>query len=343
MSEKYANITFIVPVYNCEKYILRCLDSIYSQEISIKIEVIVVDDASTDNSLMLLKEYKLNKPSLKIIEHFTNKSLAISRIDGIKAATGNYILHVDADDWLLDGSIEKMHNKIVETHSDVLVFNYITENSEGKRTFVNLIKKIIYTNDKDKAHPYFLATAWNKLVKRSLTQNLIYGNVSINSAEDLLYATEIILKANKICITPETYYVYFKNTKSLTFVTKPDTFLNSQIIVIEQIRLITLNYKATSKFTKNILSHIEKHVFFAIAQSNLIFKDGKPQYIDLINAFRLFPEMSLKRLNMLSFSISSKYFSLIPVLFKFGIKPVIVFILKSTWNYFFKNQLNKVI
>ena len=92
-------ISIIVPVYNVEKFLERCLDSIFKQQFSSVFEVIAVDDCSTDNSLHVLKEYQKREKRLIIIEHEINKKLSCASKTGIRASTGDYIMHVDSDDW----------------------------------------------------------------------------------------------------------------------------------------------------------------------------------------------------------------------------------------------------
>jgi len=333
-SDVRPNISIIVPVYNFEKALAKCLDSIFNQKFSGIFEVIAVEDASTDSSLQILKDYQNREPRLKIIEQEVNKSLAVARVTGMDASTGDYIMHVDQDDWLLPGALENLSKKCYETDADVLVFNYLIENCQGKRTLVDRIKKELIIIDKVQVQPLFLGTAWNKIVKKSVTENLIYGKTKINTAEDLLYATEILLKANRICLIPESYYVYFTNTESISFVTRPEIFINDIIIILQQIKLIIINYKGTSLFTNNILYYIEKHIYFAISRSAFLVKGGKIQSLELLNAFRLFPEMNKKRLKRLSLSIKNKYFSLILVFVRFGAKPVLGIVIKNLRKHF---------
>ena len=332
MNDLLPNISIIVPVYNVEKYLGRCLDSIFNQQCTGTFEVIAIEDGSKDNSLQVLKNYKQKEARLKIIEHGENKKLSIARSTGMKAATGDYIMHVDSDDWLLPGAIENLYAKCIETDADVVVFNYMNENSEGERNLVNIIKTEYITYDKVQIQSNFLSTCWNKIVKRSITESLIYSEVGINTTEDLLYATEILLKAKKICLTPKAYYVYFTNTKSLSVAINPVQLIKRQIIILQQIKIITLKYAASSQFTNNILNYLEKNIHRTIAQSAFLLKNGSIQNDGLIDAFRAFTEMTDKRLNQLSFSMRNKYYSLFQVFLKFGIRPVLGIILRSITN-----------
>lgn len=336
MIESRPNISIIVPVYNVEKYLIRCLDSIFNQQYSGTFEVIAVEDGSNDKSLQLLKNYQVNQTRLKVIEHGVNKKLSVARSTGMKAAKGDYIMHVDSDDWLLPGALENLFVKCLHSDADVVVFNYCSQNSEGKTTRIRNIKKEIITQDKVLVQSHFLGACWNKVVKRSITDNLISGEVGINTTEDLLYATEVLLKADKIHLLPEAYYTYFVNTASLSLAITPSLLLERQVVILQQIRLITVKYKATFQFTNNILSYLEKDIYLAISQAAFLMKGERNQNTCLLNAFQLFQEMTNKRLNKLSKAMSNKYFSLFQVFLRFGIKPVLGILLRIIRNKSYK-------
>lgn len=335
MIEIRPNISIIVPVYNVEKYLVRCLDSIFHQQFSGTFEVITIEDASTDNSLQVLKSYQVNERRLIIIEHEVNKKVSVARATGLKASKGDYIMCVDSDDWLLPFALESLYLKCLESDADVLVFNHVEENNSGKITYVRNINKELITNDKLKIQHHFYKTPWNKIFKRLIADNLINGEVGINITEDLLYATEVLLKAKKICLLPEYYYVYVVNAESLTRNIKPVELLEIQIIILEQIKLITNKYEATSQFTNNILSYLEKDIFLAISQAAFLVKGQRIKNTGLLNAFRLFPEMTENRLNRLASAMSNKYYSLVQVFLRFGVKPVLGIILRSIRKQFY--------
>ena len=92
------NVSVIVPVYNVEKYLEQCLDSIVHQTLK-EIEIIVVNDGSTDSSPEIIREYELKYPQVKVI-HQKNKGLSGARNSGLKLARGEYIGYVDSDDWI---------------------------------------------------------------------------------------------------------------------------------------------------------------------------------------------------------------------------------------------------
>ena len=225
------DISIIIPVYNVEKSLERCLDSIFNQNFTGTFEVIAVNDCSIDNSLEVLKLYQNRVPELKIIEHNVNKKLAQVRTTGMKIAKGDYVMHVDSDDWLLQNTLESIFAKCIETDADVLVYDYLIENEFG-RNFLNNIKKEILTKDKVKVQHHFYGACWNKIVKKSLTHDMLYSkSAAINSMEALIYCSEILLRAKTICLYPNTLYVYSCNSSSITNATKPYAYLDNQLVL----------------------------------------------------------------------------------------------------------------
>lgn len=119
-------LSIIIPVYNVELYLIECLDSVFSQDIS-ECEVIAIDDGSTDSSGSILDEYKCRHPDLILI-HQINKGLCGARNVGIDIAKGDYIYFLDSDDYLLSDSIRLILDKINENYTEIIGFNaYIND------------------------------------------------------------------------------------------------------------------------------------------------------------------------------------------------------------------------
>ena len=115
-------VSVIITVYNIERYIGECLDSILNQDID-EIEVICVDDASTDNSYMVLKEYEKKDRRIHIILNETNMGQASSRNVGCRLAKGEYLYVMDGDDWLKPGALRKLYACAKEDNLDILTFS----------------------------------------------------------------------------------------------------------------------------------------------------------------------------------------------------------------------------
>ena len=115
-------VSIIVPVYNVEKYLRECLDSIAMQTID-DFEVICINDGSEDNSDRILTEYEKKYKNIKILVHEENKGLSAARNTGIRNAAGEYLLFVDADDYILPETCETLYEQARKTESEVLFYN----------------------------------------------------------------------------------------------------------------------------------------------------------------------------------------------------------------------------
>ena len=303
------DISIIVPVFNVEKYITRCLDSIFNQQFTGTFEVIAVDDGSSDNSLQLLKEIQKNEDRLKIMVHTENRKLSVARSTGMKAAIGDYIMHVDSDDWLLPGALECLYKKIKQTAADVIVFNYINENTEGKQTFVRKVRKEQILTDKVKVQSLFFGTCWNKIVKRSITNEMLYSQKDINNGEDKLYATEILIRADKISLITEFLYVYFENNESLTQTVTRAPFIISVTNITNELSNLLVFYK--QKGISQYLYEQKLSYLIDFSIENYFYNDHEKLDIrPLIIGLEKCPNIKKTKLNLYTLSNNPLYFIL---------------------------------
>ena len=317
------DISVIVPVYNVEKYIVRCLDSIFNQHFSGTFEVIAVDDASTDSSLQILRSYKKNEERLRIITHETNKKLSFARSSGMKASKGDYIMHIDADDWLLPSAFENLHSVCKKTNADVVVFGIIQEDHKGNSRPGIIIKEEFFTSNKNMIQEYFYGSAVNKIVKRRIVENMISGSIGVNSGEDLLYSFEVLLKANTIYLFPDNLYVYFLNNESITKTIQPKEYVQIQITVLIQIQSIVTRYEANPQLVENILDYFEKWLYLMIAQMQFGTTTKSYMNLEIISHFSNIPIISQERITRLEAVITSKYRCLIEVVRRFKIRTAV--------------------
>jgi len=316
------DISIIVPVYNVELYLERCLNSIFGQQFNGSFEVIAVEDGSSDNSLLKLYEYQKRENRLKIIVHSENKKLSIARATGMKEAQGDYIMHVDSDDWLIQGALENLYSKLIKTDADVIVFNYITENSQNKRTYIRNIKRELMAQDKSKVQSHFYGGCWNKIVKRKLTLNMLSGQVSVNNSEDLLYATEILFRAEKIYLIPEYYYVYFANIESLTHTYKSEEFLKNQLIILKQLQEIISKYNANSKLIRNILNYFEKWIYLEFAKTHFWYNGKFLNSKMIVRKMANYSIMSEHKIRRLELSIKSGTICFFEIAYRFRLNMI---------------------
>ena len=125
-------LSVIIPVYNVEKYLKKCLDSVLNQEFK-NFEIICIDDCSTDSSLKILKEYAKSNERIKVLQNNTNLGLGLTRNIGLNAAMGKYIHFLDSDDFLNKDAYNIVNKAILEFKSiDVLVFSYEIFNEKNR-------------------------------------------------------------------------------------------------------------------------------------------------------------------------------------------------------------------
>jgi glycosyltransferase involved in cell wall biosynthesis len=118
-------LSIIVPVYNVEKYVYECVDSIFRQGLDENIfEVIIVNDGTKDNSMAVIRELIASRSNIIVIEQ-DNLGLSVARNNGIAKATGEYILMIDSDDLLIDSSLQLLLNRALETKVDLVVADFL--------------------------------------------------------------------------------------------------------------------------------------------------------------------------------------------------------------------------
>ncbi|MBR0519138.1 glycosyltransferase family 2 protein, partial [bacterium] len=154
-------ISVIVPVYNVEKYLPECLDSIVNQTLK-EIEIICVNDGSTDNSLSILREYSSKDNRIKIIDK-ENEGLEYTRKVGLDNATGKYILFCDSDDKYFSNDVfEKLYNEIQKNNSELMFFRFLYGNKESVKVKFDINLK---DNSQNIFNLYF--AHWFKIYKKS--------------------------------------------------------------------------------------------------------------------------------------------------------------------------------
>lgn len=208
-------ISIVVPVYNVEIYLDKCIKSIVGQSYR-NLEIILVDDGSTDNSLNICNFWIDKDERIKII-HKKNGGLSSARNAGIDIATGDYIAFVDSDDYIDNEFVAKLLNKMLETDSDIVCCGYY-EIINGERNISN--KKLICGEYTKKEALEMLIKwdiqdyAWNKLYRRSLFENIRYPEG--RNYEDMATTYKIFLKANKVTVIGEKLYNYLIRKGSIS-------------------------------------------------------------------------------------------------------------------------------
>lgn len=223
-------ISVIIPVYNVSEFIPKCLESVLNQNFD-DIEVICVNDGSSDNSLAILKDFE-NKDKRIIVIDKENEGSGVARNAGLAIAKGKYVYFVDGDDWLEENSLCKMYKKAEELNTDVLIFgglscyeknNNIIKNKGGysaDKLPNKYLNKVFSAKDIKKDIFTFPSTAWTKLYKRDFLEQNNIKFQPIKVGQDQLPFFHSMITAERIAILPENLYCYRKNRKGAVTATK---------------------------------------------------------------------------------------------------------------------------
>lgn len=209
-------ISVIVPVYNVEKYLQRCVNSLLAQTYT-DYEIILVDDGSTDSSGQICDHYATLDPRIRVI-HKPNGGLSSARNTGIDVCTGDYICFIDSDDYINDNMLECMNKCISDNHAEICMCGYsIVEEHNRAVHSITFNESRSYSTDeifREVIIPLKTA-AWNKLFSRALIGENRFPDGRIHG-EDLVFFLKIIEATTCICSTEYIGYNYIKRPSSIT-------------------------------------------------------------------------------------------------------------------------------
>lgn len=212
-------ITVIIPMYNVEKYIKRCINSIINQKYN-NIEIILIDDGSTDNSYNIAHNYEINDPRIKIIKK-ENEGVSSSRNIGIQIATGDYITFIDADDYIKKNTFYKINNIIKKQKCDIIKYGYIKKYKFLKKKYKFSIEKNKCIHKQkycEKVYPYIfktydLSNIWNAVFKKDIISNIKF-DINLKYGEDFKFMVQALLNSKSIYFETKCLYYYVYNNNS---------------------------------------------------------------------------------------------------------------------------------
>ena len=265
-------VSIIVPVYNGEKYLVECIESLLNQTLK-ECEFVFIDDGSTDNSYSIIEKYKHNDNRIKIIKQ-ENQGASIARNKGLSKAKGKYIGFVDADDYIEPSMFEVMYNSMESNELDLVICDYELE-QEGHKIIssLSLPKDILLDSNFIKSNVLMkfvesdeLNSVWNKLYKRSLIQkNKVMFPQNVVLGEDEIFNIRYFSKINKLRYISYVGYHYREVQGSATrdivnmdYFKKSLDIFNLNISEIEGISIDEnkLKHLKTTKFINSVISNI---------------------------------------------------------------------------------------
>ncbi len=205
-------VSIIIPVFNTEKYLKKCLDSVLNQTLS-SIEVICINDCSEDNSLEILKEYSNKDKRLKLIDFKVNQGVSIARNKGVSESSGDYIGFIDSDDFVELDFYEKLYKKAIETNADCAKGNIYTTKEDGSNP---ILTDFYNQNNKIKENKAYFCYGFTSAIYKA---SLIKDN-NINFPEKIIHFEDpyfsilanIFMTSVEIVNSAKYYYIQHKNS-----------------------------------------------------------------------------------------------------------------------------------
>ena len=214
------DISVIIPIYNVEQYLKRCIDSVLHQE-NVSFEIILVDDGSTDSSGKICDEYAARHSEIKCI-HTSNAGPSTAKNIGYDIATGNYIAFIDSDDEIKPDMFSQMLQSGYQHNADIVCCNYIQIDEEGNISHTEHTgQEYVLSQDealkailiKDKIY----SQCWTKIYKRATMQkNSIRNTEGLKTEEDFIYNIQAFACCKIVCIVDKPLYIYTHRSKSLS-------------------------------------------------------------------------------------------------------------------------------
>lgn len=212
-------VSLIIPVYNVEKYLRKCLDSAVNQTFRY-VEIIIVNDGSTDGCLSIIHEYALKDERIKVIDQ-KNMGLSAARNNGLGIAVGDYIAFMDSDDWMDTCFLEKMYDAAESSNADIVICNHLYTFDKGAKVSLPSYNKTQELSSEDALRMLIKDSgiqsfAWGKLYRKHLFQAEDIGYPEGLFFEDVATTFKLFYYAKKIAFVNEPLYYYLQRGGSIT-------------------------------------------------------------------------------------------------------------------------------
>lgn len=245
-------LSIIIPIYNVEKYLKRCLNSVLKQTLQ-DIEIILVNDGSTDDSLIICEEYE-KLDSRIILINKKNEGVSIARNIGIEISNADYIAFLDPDDEVKSNMYEQMYNQIIKNKSDICFCNYNQIDKKGCTEIKLPFSHGFYTREyiekliKEMIGPKTLndctvfGSVWRSLFRKDIIQkyNIIFPP-NIRPMQDLVFMIEYLSKCSSMFIVNNAFYNYYLNPNSAVTSYKKNVWDNSYSVYRQLLRICKVN------------------------------------------------------------------------------------------------------
>lgn len=286
-------VSIIVPVYNVEKYIERCLKSLVNQTLK-DIEIIIVNDDTPDNSMNLCQEYAKKDNRIKIFNK-KNEGLGLTRNYGINQASGEFIAFVDSDDFVEKNFYEKMYESAIRNNSDIVFAEYkiYTYNNEIKYTNAGKIpfnnecvkpKEVLYSMLNIKTDEYNNSnmgmSVWRAIYKKKIIEknDIVFVSEREYISEDICFNFDILENSNLVSFAKGTYYYYCYNSVSLSHSYRKDRMEKTKNLIhklIEKAKISNEYEKMKTGLNDLFVSYVHGIIKQEVNNKQLNFKQKK--------------------------------------------------------------------
>lgn len=234
-------ISIIIPVYNVKLYLEKCIDSVLDQTYT-KIEILLIDDGSTDDSPRICDTYALKDNRIKVI-HQQNQGAAVARNTGLENATGEYIVFVDSDDFINEKMIEKLYIALKQTDSDLSICNFKYTSENGKEIALketDIKNEVLYTEEiidklfQNNNCGYIVI--WNKMYKKDLWKQIRYPVGVIYEDEAVIH--HIFSKCKKVATISDELYYYRQVSGSIMHSERNEKNLDKYLALADRLMFL---------------------------------------------------------------------------------------------------------
>ncbi|MDO5396828.1 MAG: glycosyltransferase [bacterium] len=279
-------ISIIIPVYNVEKYLDRCIKSIIGQTYK-EIEIILVDDGSTDNSGKMCDEWAKKDKRIKVI-HKKNAGLGYARNSGLEVASGEYIMFVDSDDYIALSTCEKALKNIKKNNSDICYYGHIDDYNgktiqndavpnkllyHGNEVIDEFMADSIAQSDKKTDLPFVIMSAGSVMYSAELLNknNIRFYSEREYVNEDLLFRIDVCICSERVSVINEKFYYYCHNGTSLTTSYRKDR-LEASVRIYEKLMKLPEKYLDCSDIRLRCIRSFMNNIIVCLKQE-VLYKD----------------------------------------------------------------------
>lgn len=294
-----AKVSVVIPIYNSEKFIRKCIESCINQTLK-DIEIIIVDDESEDNSLFIAKEYAKKDNRIKVYNQ-KNSGVSVSRNKGIDEATSEWITFLDGDDWIQNDFIEKMYNIAIKKNYDIVISGFYSNNRNVEKVerFLSINSREIKSNEQIslvkncirktelgyKNSSTNIGVPWAKLYNVNyIRKNRCYFKVGLKRMQDMIFNLEAFYLAKKIMYINEPLYHYRIHENSATTKYTKDFFDTAKNILNslkEFMNKYNLNEELNDYYNAKVLI-----LFLEIIKLQIVPNQNKEKFIKKIKKIK---------------------------------------------------------